>query len=350
MLKDKVLEQIAGGLDSGDLSRASELCSLLRESLGETLDGLRFEEALHSCKKAGQAFQQGDLEGARILLRQLATLHPGATWVTEVCTALDAASDALRAVRGGPLGMLAARLGTPSTPAAFAETLPVAVRRDASPLLRQGTPAALAEPEHKVAATDPLLLWIDGVGTFLILANERISIGRAGSSTRPDLGLSRSDVAGHHADLVRTDGDYFIVAAQGAVAVNGSPTPRKLLQDGDSVLLGGRSTFTFRLPTNLSTTAVVTLRGNQRLNDDVGRILLFDGHFLLGSQDNCHVQAPGTREPVVVRRTNDGLVCRASQPIVIGGKLAGEDATISLGDSVQVGDLAFTLTTWNREH
>ena len=341
MLKNKVIEQIGQGLDSGDLKRAGELCSLLRESLGKTLEGSRMEDALKSCGRASEAFERGDLDGARVLLSQVSGLRPEASWINDARSSLEAAGNALGAVRSGPLGLLSTSSAQAAAiPASFAETL-----RATSP---RNPAAQVANPPSEEAARGALLLWIDGVGTYLIVPGDRVSIGRAGSSTRPDLGLSRSGIAGHHAEVVRSDDDYFIVAAQGAVAVNGSPTPRKLLQDGDSVHLGDRSQFTFRLPTNLSSTAVITLRGNQRLDDNVQRIVLCDGHFLLGGQDNCHLQVPGTREPVVLTRTDEALVCRAAQPIVVNGKLAGEETRISLGEAVQVGDLTFTLTPWKR--
>ena len=91
---------------------------------------------------------------------------------------------------------------------------------------------------------DRFLLWVDGVGSYLVLKSGRVSIGRAGSSSRPDVALA-ADIAGVQAEILRVDDDYFL-AAHAAVEVNGRRVDRKLLADGDRIVLGSRCEITFR--------------------------------------------------------------------------------------------------------
>jgi hypothetical protein len=178
----------------------------------------------------------------------------------------------------------------------------------------------------------------------MILTADRVSLGRAGSSARPDIGLP-ADIAGYHAEIQRLDEDYFAIAAQGQVAVGGRSAPRRLLADGDAIELGPRCRLTFRLPTKLSAAAVLRLDG-LRVDGDVRDIILAAGHFLVGRGPNCHVEARGGgAEPVVLSVRGGEVFCRAKEEIVIDGKGAGREALIPLGAAVDIGDLTFTITT-----
>ena len=187
-----------------------------------------------------------------------------------------------------------------------------------------------------------ILQWIDGVGTYLILNTRRISLGRTGSSAHPDTALA-ADLAGYHAEILRVDDYYFIVAAQGAVEVGGRKTSRKLLADGDSIRLGPTCGLRFHLPTALSPTAVLTLERAQRIEGDVRKIVLFNEHLLLGKEGKCHVAAPVAGDTVVLSAWSNGLVCRASEEILVDAKSAGREALIPLGAHVAIGELTFTI-------
>jgi len=204
---------------------------------------------------------------------------------------------------------------------------------------------AAAAPTRRPAppASDRLLLWIDGVGTYLILAGDRVSIGRRGSTARADIALS-ADLAGYHAEFLRVEDDYFVVPAQGTVEVGGRQTARKLLAHGDTIGLGAGCRLRFLLPTALSPTAVLALERGQRIEGDVRRIVLLKEHLLLGRGDNCHVQTPSKSGRVVLSAGERGLLCRAEEEILLDGRPVGLEAPIPLGARAEIGELTFTLS------
>ncbi|MEM7235254.1 MAG: hypothetical protein AAF517_23950, partial [Planctomycetota bacterium] len=190
------------------------------------------------------------------------------------------------------------------------------------------------------------LLWVDGIGTFLVLRSERVGIGRAGSSAQPDIELP-ADLEGVHAQILRVDHDYFLVA-HGPVTVRGSAVNRHLLGDRDEFVLSKRSRLRFHLPSGLSTTAMIDL-GSQRLEGDVRRVILLDGHLIFGSGDTqekvaCHLNVPKLKDRIILSFENDQFYCRTQADVTVGGKSHSADDAIPFDEQVQAGELAFTLT------
>jgi hypothetical protein len=213
---------------------------------------------------------------------------------------------------------------------------------------RRGVAAAAGRAALPAApAPHPkLLLWVDGVGTFLLLRSDRVSIGRAGGSSHPDIALA-ADIASRHVDILRIDEDYFVVAAEEPVAVDGRPTQRKLLASGECIDLGPRCRIKFEVPTPLSATAVLSLHRGQRVHGDVRKVLLVKDHLIIGPEGKSHVEL-GARaqkaEKIVLSFEANRVVCRSRDDIFMNGAPLGNEAQVSLGTRFQVGDVTFTLT------
>jgi len=333
-LKKVILEATERALESGDLTAAEDLFAQLRSVAGDSLELRRVGDALSLSQDAVAAFRKGDFENSRAYLTKLEKALSGASWVEENLRDLAKVTEALPMLRAGPLGRTAPPPDTDGTALPASST---ALSKQQRRILAAG------ESPETAPGLERLLLWIDGVGTYLILNTQRISMGRTGSSARPDIALA-ADLAGYHAEILRIEDDYFIVAAQGTVEVGGRKTSRKLLADGDSIRLGASCRFRFHLPTALSPTAVLTLERGQRIEGDVRKIVLFNELLLLGKEGKCHVEAPVAGDTVVLSAGSGGLVCRAPEEILVDAKAAGREALIPLGAHVEIGELTFTLT------
>src|SRR5262245_59435083 len=97
------------------------------------------------------------------------------------------------------------------------------------------------------------LLWIDGVGGYLVCLGSRLTFGHAAAGERVDVPLI-ADVSRLHASLTR-DAEGYVLEAGRPVKINGQPTSRSLLRSGDRVTLGRSCQFIFRQPAALSATA-----------------------------------------------------------------------------------------------
>ncbi len=347
--KKLTVEAIADAIEKGELATASALTSRLLQSVGESLEARRFVTTLGLCNETARALLHGDLDGARIAVARLERQLPGTTWVQEACLAVTEAFDALATVRSGPLGQqLEAREGyrqtaqnSPSLGEGAAVQPPLATIHgpEAPPLDPSSSPPTRARESMR------WILWVDGVGTYLILGSPRISLGRTGSSADPEIALA-VDIAGLHAEIFRSEDDYFLVAAQGKVEIAGQSVTRRLLSNGDLMVLGAATKILFELPSPLTPSALLTLK-NQRIERDVRKVILLKDNLLMGASENCHVQVsarPSGSCPVILSLGPAGLVCKADDGIQLSGQPAGRQALLPLGARVQIGELTFTIT------
>ncbi len=152
------------------------------------------------------------------------------------------------------------------------------------------------------------LLWVDGVGGYLVCLSNRITFGQATADGPVDVPLF-ADVSRLHAELSR-DGEGYVVESNRGVLVNGKATNRTLLTAGDRVTLGATCQFLFHKPVSVSSTAKLELTSGHRLPVAADAILLMANELILGAAPNTHVVLPGVPNPVLIYRSKDGLGIR----------------------------------------
>lgn len=342
-------------LVAGRLERAQALAAGLEALEGAAPGEGRWREALALCENAAEAAESGDWREARVFAGRLRGLLPEAKWVKACEEKLGVVEDAIHFLRCSPLEQVSSSSGGHAAGAAeksrkrrtpdrdLGATVSVAASAPVKKALAGGVAAApLPRVQGAGSPAGRRVLWVNGVGSYLLLSQERVTLGRAGSSARPDVALA-ADIEGVHAELVRVDGDYFVVA-RGPVKVNGRAVERHLLADGDEVLLGKRARLKFRLPTSLSSTAVLELGTGLRVSGDVRSVLLIDEHILIGDGGECHVQAHGANGRVVLSLDGQGFRLKSPEPIAVNGEARSGEETVPLGVVVETGSLAFTMT------
>src|SRR5260370_19976037 len=116
------------------------------------------------------------------------------------------------------------------------------------------------------------LLWIDGVGGYLVCLNNRITFGHAGADAHVEVPLV-ADVSRLHASLSR-DAEGYVLEAVKPIQVNGQTLTRATLRPGDRVTLVAACQFQFHQPVPVSTTALLDLVIGHRLSLTVEGLLL----------------------------------------------------------------------------
>lgn len=336
-------QAIERALQEGKLTLAVSVFQELRAAGGGMVAN-ELEEAVSFASEARAALRKGDLESTRERLEALGRRVPGAAWIREAIEAAEAAGRGLRALRVGPLGSPWEEdpVGPPEGPGKPPSAQDATVAYAFSP--NEVRPMTPRKPEPSPTPLDSrFLLWVDGVGTYLVLSSDRVAIGREGSSFHPDVALL-ADAGGRRAEIVRADEDYFVVSMGEPILVGGKPTRRKLLATEDAIDLGPRCRIVFRLPTPLSATAVLSLQRGQRIHGDVRNVVLLKDHLVLGPKGKSHVEIGRGSEKIVLSREPRGLVCRAAEEIFLGTAAAGREALVPPGVRVQVGEVTFTVT------
>lgn len=152
------------------------------------------------------------------------------------------------------------------------------------------------------------LLWVDGVGGYLVCLANRVTFGQATGEAPIDVPLF-ADVSRLHAEITR-DGEGYVVESTKSVLVNGQAATRSVLVSGDRVTLGTTCQFLFHKPVPISSTARLQLTSGHRLPVAVDGVLLMGNELMLGSGPEAHVVLPGLPEAVLIYRSKEGLAVR----------------------------------------
>src|SRR3989442_720812 len=171
-----------------------------------------------------------------------------------------------------------------------------------------------------VARVDPqrFLLWIDGVGGYLVFLGNRITLGQATPETQVDVAVF-AEVSRHHATLTR-DSEGYLLEALRSVQVNGRKAERVLLQSGDRVTLGTSCQLQFHQPVPISASARLQLVSGHRLRLAVEGVLLMADTLVLGPGHQVHVPMPDVNRTLVLYRNKEGMGLRAEGEVLVNGR------------------------------
>src|SRR6185436_5919782 len=149
-------------------------------------------------------------------------------------------------------------------------------------------------PDDTVTRVAPAILWVDGVGGYLVLRGMTASLGPAFAEPPPDVPIL-ADLSRNHA-AIRRDGEGYWLSADRPTAVNLAPVQRALLRSGDRITLGASCQLLFSQPEPLSTTARLTVVSGHRFAHPVDAVLLMAETLILDRSPQAHIQAPDLRE------------------------------------------------------
>ncbi len=226
------------------------------------------------------------------------------------------------------------RTGSPMNPTER-PARPVAMPRVAPP----------ARPMVRAEAAGPkgrFLLWVDGVGGYLVCMDDRIVLGRAGPDSQADIPLM-GDLSRNHATLLR-NGEGYLLQAHQASFVNGKPVvDQVVLHDGDVIRLGSSVELEFRQPSPVSATARISIVSRHRLPLAVDGVLLMAETCIVGEAAQAHIPAPALKEPIVLYRQAGALWCRAAGAFDVDGRTCAARAPLTLHSSVLGDGFSFSL-------
>jgi len=206
-----------------------------------------------------------------------------------------------------------------------------------------GPRAGSAETDASIGEGLPprFLLWIDGVGGYLVCLGSRLTFGQATLDARVDVPLV-ADVSRLHATLSR-DAEGYVLEAVRSIQVNGQAVTRALLQPGDRVTLGTSCQFRFHLPVPVSATARLDLVSGHRLPVAVDGILLMADTLVLADGVQAHVSVPDLKNPVVLFRHKDGLGLRHDGSLRVDGQKCPERGLLPPHATVTGDEVSFAV-------
>jgi hypothetical protein len=192
-------------------------------------------------------------------------------------------------------------------------------------------------PAIELSQTAAVLLWIDGVGCWMVFPGGQVTIGgpvEPGSSQAAADLCVLANLRRLHATIERSGESYRLSSVDA-----GEPT---FLRDGSEINLGGRFKMHFRVPSVLSQTAVLSPAGEAwprmftagRTPASVDGIVLMDEVCLLGAGNDAHVPCRDWDQTVILFRRQGQLWCRSQGEIEVDGEPVTTGRPLSNGSVV----------------
>jgi hypothetical protein len=200
--------------------------------------------------------------------------------------------------------------------------------------------ADATRPESVADQRNRFLLWVDGVGGFLVCCDEEILLGQVGDGNPLHVPLV-ADVAPQHARVRRDDG--YVLEPISRVRVEGREIrgPR-VLKDGDELELGGVR-LRFRQPHALSATARLEFLSRHRTQPSADGVLLMAESCVLGPHWQNHVVCRDWSHDVVLYRREGEFYCRALEGLEIDGCYCDGEGRLAGNSHVSGPDFSLTL-------
>lgn len=201
-------------------------------------------------------------------------------------------------------------------------------------------------PADGVALVQPavgprFLLWIDGVGGYLVCLAADVVVGRAGPDNHIDIPI-QADLSRRHARIHR-QGDSYVIEPLQATRVNGQVVRgRTLLSDGDEIELAETVRLRFRQPHALSASARLDFVSRHRTQPTADGILLMAESCVLGPKWQNHICCRDWKSDVVLYRRDGGLYCRALELLEIDGHVC--DGRGQLGHNSHISGSDFSMS------
>jgi tetratricopeptide (TPR) repeat protein len=347
----KGLADVQALLAGGDPNRATEAIQRLRERSVRHPDLRPLEDAAGAWVQAQQLADHGEFARAVQVVGKVRQLLPSAAApLQQFERELDQ--------RRGRFADLVLRLHEAMKQGQWREVIPLTdevlavapqhpearkARQRAWQAVEPATVAAGGRTEVATldAASPRFLLWIDGVGGYLVCLGQRVTIGQATPEIGVDVPLL-ADISRLHAQLSR-DAEGYLFEALRPAQINGKAADKVLLQADDRLTLGNVCQLQFRQPVPVSASARLDLASGHRLHWAVDAVLLMADTLVLGPGGQVHVDLPDVTGPIVLYRHKDGLGIRCPGPFTIDGQRFQERGLLGEAASVKGEEFAFAV-------
>ena len=339
-LKSLTAERIKENFDGGRINVAHALWQKISPLANGSAEMSELSLVLSQCRQAAEHIAAGRPRAAVSLLRKVRSAQPAARWLNTVTDQTRQAADLLDELAASPLG-----LDITEDAAMDADSMQNTQGR--IPSVGDWSPRTIPDamkPDNPTGASVPsrFLLQMDGIGSFIVMRDGRVTVGPVSSSARPMIGLM-ADPNLPVASIERKEDDYFIRSSS-PLFVNDAATSDKLLADGDRIALSPRCRMKFNIPNPASTTATLSLSSARLGRADVRRIILMDRDILIGPSAGDHILAESLDETIALFVQNGRLLCKTKERILVDDKPISSRAALPIDKQVRMGRISLVLT------
>lgn len=324
----------------------------------ERLHGALFREAWQEAFAAAQ------------VILEICPNHPVATAAISrawAAAGLATAADVRQAQPGNLAGRLLDRFG--HAPQQHANGRQHGSGLDLARCKRMERTQLDGQPELPEARSDRFVLWIDGVGGFLVCQAASVVIGQPDPAAPPsrgrlcqgsqacaphppeggEAGLCGADVpiladiSRRHARIRRVGEDYLLDPLREIRVNKRVASVSTLLVDGAELELNPGVRLRFRRPHPLCATARLEFVSQHRTHPPADAVLLAAGTCILGPHPTSHVVCRDWKHPVLLFRREDGWRVRYAGRFQVDGAWFEGEAAIGPRSQIAGEDFSFYL-------
>jgi hypothetical protein len=351
-IKTTAIEKIRTNLDNGRIDLARSLLKKVLPVAHGTSEISELGFAIEQCQKAAEFLAAGRPREAACLLQKVKVICPSAKWLDSVTEQSKKAAELLDELEAGPLGLEMSNnvmLGNNLNGSDEQFRKKISAENPTAP----GIPnisnnkkkiewVSAHTNNERPGLSSEFVMQVDGIGSFLVLRENRVTIGPISSSARPAVGLMANPNL-PVATIERVEDDYFIRSSS-PISVNGTAVTDKLLVDGDKIAFSPRCSMRFHIPNPASTTAILLLSGTRLGRADIREVILMDRDILIGPGKGNHIPAESLDETITVYTHNGRLLSKARGKVLVDDIPISDSQGIPIDKQIRIGQISFVLT------
>ncbi|MCP4508954.1 MAG: FHA domain-containing protein [Fuerstiella sp.] len=194
-----------------------------------------------------------------------------------------------------------------------------------------------------ISPSRKFMLWIDGVGAWQLCVGESFVVGAPSFEEKSaDIALL-ADISRKHASIERNGEEWRLTAHQSTAVSGRTVSQDTVLCSGDEIQLAERVRLGFRIPSILSTSAIINFESDHRPSHSVDGIILLADHCLLGPRKDHHVCCTQWSDVVVLFAGDGMLRCRSKVALSVNGQVANDSIELKHGCVVTGEELRFRV-------
>ena len=186
------------------------------------------------------------------------------------------------------------------------------------------------------------LLWVDGVGGYLVCGGRVSSLGQAIDSAKVDIGI-QGNLRSHHANVERVQGGH-VLEPIGNISIGGVDLDSKeKKKNGQKLAFEGGVELAYCQTHALSKTARLDFVSRHRSVPWADAVILPVTSIILGPNRLNHVYCPTWGENLMLFERSGQWFCRSKQPMEVDGRLVTKETAIELDSRIVGDDFSITL-------
>lgn len=186
------------------------------------------------------------------------------------------------------------------------------------------------------------LLWIDGIGGYMLWDKPDLVLGQAFAESRADVGIV-GDLSRQAAAIRRLGSDYLLQPLQ-ATKLSGQTIERpQLLRDGALIELGNSVKIRFRRPNALSGTATLQMASIHRWQPNVDAIVLLADCCILGPRAGSHIECNQWKNEALLVPKSGQWQMRTGEEVMVNDQKVRGQFSVASGTRVRGEDFSLSF-------